>query len=97
QGPLARPHCFASGALIQRTCLLAPNEGSRDPARTFLWPQNAVGRGSRLRYEPADKPSGAATAAIRQKGLPIIVWNVRLYAGITLRRVYFCKHKRRNR
>jgi hypothetical protein len=40
--------------------------------------------GFRLREEPAEKASGAAMAAIGQKGLPVIVWNIRLYAGITL-------------
>src|SRR5262245_46339254 len=32
-------------------------------------------------------------AAIGQKGLPVIVWNIRLYAGITLRWLYLCKRK----
>jgi hypothetical protein len=54
-----------------------------------------VGRGSRLRDEPAEKFSGAAMAAIGQKGLPVIVWNTRLYAGITLCWLYFRKRKGR--
>ena len=54
-----------------------------------------LGRGSRLRDEPAEKFSGAAMAAIGQKGLPVIVWNIRFYAGITLCWLYFCKRKGR--
>jgi hypothetical protein len=69
--------------------------GSGDPARTSPYDCHTVGRGSRLRNEPAEKFSGAAMAAIGQKGLPVIVWNTRLYAGITLRWLYPCKRKGR--
>src|SRR5262249_23253983 len=54
----------------------------------------ALGRGSRLRDEPAEKFSGAAMAAVGQKGLPVIVWNIRFYAGITLMLALFLQTQR---
>src|SRR5262245_21548864 len=74
-----RPGCLPGGSPPSTLC-----EGSRDPARAPPFTHHTLGRGFRLREEPAEKASGAAMAAIGQKGLPVIVWNIRLYAGITL-------------
>src|SRR5258708_18874707 len=67
-------------------------EGSRDPARPpfgLRHPRAGFSSARRARR----KVSGAAMAATGQKGLPVIVLNIRLYAGITLRWLYFCKRK----
>jgi len=89
-----------NGALVHSPSYRPHHEGSRDPARTSLWIAHSGGvlvcETSPPKSFPAQqKFSGAAMAAIGQKGLPVIVWNIRLYAGITLRWLYLCKRKGR--
>src|SRR5260221_13854523 len=61
-------------------------EQVQQPARVATRPTRSPRR--RWRYHRIGcelRRYGAAMAAIGQKGLSVIVWNIRLYAGVTLR------------
>ena len=92
--PLTRPLGSSGGTPLLRSPRIQP-WGFPRPRPNLPLGLPTVGRGSRLRDEAAEKFSGAAMAAIGQKGLPVIDWNVRLYAGIDLCWLYFCKREGR--
>src|SRR5262249_6727384 len=85
----------AQGVCLMEVLPRLPGEGSPETPPEPPFAIATLGRGSRLRDEPTQKFSGAAMAAIGQKDLPVIVWNIHFHAGITLCHLYFCKHKGR--